>query len=54
MKTHFELDKELAWLDDLHKELLELKSKFDSAGKGAHPYYVKPSEIELEADNDKL
>ena len=42
MKADFDLENELAWLKELHEELLELQEK-SNAGKDAHPYYLKPA-----------
>tara|TARA_R100000152_G_C6748533_1_gene172152 strand:+ start:361 stop:570 length:210 start_codon:yes stop_codon:yes gene_type:complete len=42
MEKEFDLEKELAWLDDLHEELSKLKEKSE-VGKDAHPYYLKPT-----------
>ena len=49
MEKEFDLEKELAWLDDLHEELSKLKEKSE-VGKDAHPYYLKPA---LDLDSQK-
>jgi hypothetical protein len=42
MKADFDLEKDLAWLKELHEDLLKLQEK-SNAGKDAHPYYLKPA-----------
>ena len=42
MIADFDLEKDLAWLKELHEELLKLQEK-SNAGKDAHPYYLKPT-----------
>ena len=49
MIADFDLEKDLAWLKELHEELLKLQEK-SNAGKDAHPYYVKPA---LNLDSQK-
>jgi len=42
MIADFDLEKDLAWLKELHEELLKLQGK-PNTGKDAHPYYLKPA-----------